>query len=169
MQNDGLENGDVFMHQNKLRFGHFLLCTSSDDVNVGSFCHFVINIYENFGFGKECKHVKDLTSLLVACHGWDSPTQVHLPIFWSRPSMHMSSPYSLLPPIWYSHLISTWVCQGNMMLGMVSTKVFFMFETTFVNVEYSKTSSWVVNIGLKLKYWILKGFVCVFIIAIWWN
>jgi hypothetical protein len=96
VQNDGLENGDVFMHQNKLRFGHFLLCTSSDDVNVGSFCHFVINIYENFGFGKECKHVKDLTSLLVACHGWDSPTRVHLPIFWSRPSMHMSShiPYS---------------------------------------------------------------------------
>ncbi len=37
MQNDGLENGDGFMHQNKLKFGHSLLCTSSDDANFGSF------------------------------------------------------------------------------------------------------------------------------------
>jgi hypothetical protein len=35
---------------------------------------------------------------------------------------------------------------------MVSTKVLLMFETTFVMVEYSKTSSLPVNIGLKLKY-----------------
>ncbi len=57
MQNDGLENRDIFMHQNKLKFDHSLLCTSSDDANVGSFCHFVINIYEILGFGKECKYM----------------------------------------------------------------------------------------------------------------
>lgn len=60
MQNDGFDNGDVFMHQNKLRFGHSLLCTSIDDANVGSFCHFVIYIYENLGFGKKCSYMLNI-------------------------------------------------------------------------------------------------------------
>ncbi len=149
------------MHQNKLKFGHSLSCTSSDDANVGSFCCFVINIYENFGFRKECNYMLKI-NISPCSFSWLGFTNT-------------SSFANFLVKIIYAHAMPIFLTPTTMIftfdinLGMskkhdvgngFNKGFFLMFETTFVNVKYSKTSSWIVNIGLKSKYWNFKGFVC---------